>query len=482
MISQWAISMTLDIPPSKTTAAFWGLLATQFLGAFNDNVFKFLVMFLCTDRAKIDRLDDWQGYALVAFASPFVLFSGISGYYGDRYSKTQIIFLSKVLEIVVMALGLLVFWLIEPSQLQLVLLLMVLFAMGAQSTLFGPAKYGILPELFEKQKLPRINGWFLMTTFVAIIGGAAAAGILKDQLSSLMAVQWVCVLIAIVGTLTTLPICPIPAAQPQLKFKPSSLIVDPETRQALRVHPKLWTALLFSSVFWFVGGVFQPSVNAMGTLQYRLSDTETGLLNATTAIGIAVGCAWAGLLSRSRFRASLIRIASAGMVILIACLAIPGDPLTPSVAPVEASVISATSSETGISTTTATEPSTKSAEEWGALTSTQLLRPYVSLTGAALLLIGSGFFAGLYSVPLQVFIQAMAPEHLKGRMIGAMNLVNWVGIVLSGAFYEIGKQILVRVGASPNAIFGSIAIVILLAGVMFPMRDESLDMPAVGHE
>ena len=95
--------------PLTTDSTFWGLLVTQFLGAFNDNVFKFLVMFLCTDRAKANPLDDWQGYALIAFASPFVLFSGISGYLGDRYSKTRIIVLSKVLEIVVMGIGLLVF-------------------------------------------------------------------------------------------------------------------------------------------------------------------------------------------------------------------------------------------------------------------------------------------------------------------------------------------------------------------------------------
>ena len=79
----------LERPPA-TDPTFWGLLVTQFLGAFNDNVFKFLVMFLCTDRAMANPLDDWQGYALIAFGSPFILFSGVCGYLADRYSLTEL--------------------------------------------------------------------------------------------------------------------------------------------------------------------------------------------------------------------------------------------------------------------------------------------------------------------------------------------------------------------------------------------------------
>ena len=447
--------------PLMTDSTFWGLLVTQFLGAFNDNVFKFLVMFLCTDRAKANPLDDWQGYALIAFASPFVLFSGICGYLADRFSKTRIIVLSKLLEIAVMSAGLLVFWLTEPSKLQLGLLIGVLFLMGSHSAFFGPSKYGILPELYAKNRLPGINGIFLMTTFVAIIGGAAAAGALKDWLPNLIWSQGMCVLIAIMGTLTSLPIRKLPPAQPNLRFNPSALFLDPETRATLRVQPKLWTALIYSSVFWFVGGVFQPSVNAIGKLQYGLSDTATGQLSATTAIGIALGSVLAGMLSRSRFRAGLVRVAAVGLMICLGALAIPGERMRV-VAHAEAS-----SSATEV----ASIPIEDEANAKG-----HLRLPFVSLTGAGLLLMGAGLFAGLFAIPLQVYLQAMSPAHLKGRMIGAMNLINWIGIVISGAFYEIGNQVLIRVGASPNAIFGAIAVVILIAAIRFPMQDESLEV------
>ncbi len=447
--------------PLTTDPTFWGLLVTQFLGAFNDNVFKFLVMFLCTDRAKANPLDDWQGYALIAFASPFVLFSGVCGYLADRFSKTRIIVLSKILEIAVMSAGLLVFWLTEPSRLQLGLLIGVLFLMGSHSAFFGPSKYGILPELYAKNRLPGINGIFLMTTFVAIIGGAAAAGALKDWLPNLMWSQGMCVLIAIVGTLTSLPIRRLPPAQPNLRFNPSALFLDPETRATLRVQPKLWTALIYSSVFWFVGGVFQPSVNAIGKLQYGLSDTATGQLAATTAIGIALGSVLAGMLSRSRFRAGLVRVAAVGLMICLGALAIPGKQMQ------------------GVNSANASSTDTEVASipiEDEAKAQPSLRLPFVSLTGAGLLLMGAGLFAGLFAIPLQVYLQAMSPAHLKGRMIGAMNLINWIGIVISGAFYEIGNQVLIRVGASPNAIFGAIAVVILIAAIRFPMQDESLEV------
>ncbi len=452
--------------PLTTDPTFWGLLITQFLGAFNDNVFKFLVMFLCTDRAKANPLDDWQGYALIAFASPFVLFSGVCGYLADRYSKTRIIVLSKVLEIAVMSAGLLVFWLTEPSKLQLRLLIGVLFLMGSHSAFFGPSKYGILPELYAKHRLPGINGVFLMTTFVAIIGGAAAAGALKDALPNLMWSQGMCVLIAIVGTLTALPIRLLPPAQPQLQFNPSAMFLDPETRTALRQQPNLWTALIYSSVFWFVGGVFQPAVNAIGKLQYRLSDTATGQLAATTAIGIAVGSVLAGKLSRSHFRAGLVRIAAVGMMLCLGLLALPGEPLQ-----------SLTLSSVPLTTPESTAISTQD----DAAAGHNLHLPFVSLTGAGLLLTGAGLFAGLFAVPLQVYLQAMSPTHLKGRMLGAMNLINWIGIVIAGAFYKFGNPVLIHLGASPNAIFGAIAVVILIAAIRFPMQDESLDAPPLAE-
>ena len=353
-----------------------------------------------------------------------------------------------------MGAGLLVFWFVEPSKLQLGLLIGVLFLMGMHSTLFGPAKYGILPELYERERLPGINGWFLMTTFLAIIGGVAAAGYLKDVMPRLMDVQWVCVGIAAVGTVTSLLIRRLPAADPQLSFRWSALFIDPETRHSLKQYPMLLTALFYSSIFWFVGGVFQPAVNAMGTVQYRLSDTDTGRFNATTAVGIAIGSALAGKLSKSRFRAGLVRLAAFGLVICLALLGIPGGRVS---VPIERSAPVAVGAQLPIT------PATQ-----------EIQLPMVSLIFSGILLTLAGLFAGLYAVPLQVYLQAKAPEHLKGRMIGAMNFFNWIGIVISAGFYGAGSYLLAKLNLGINMVFLGIALVILIAAMTFSMKEEPL--------
>src|SRR5690606_23623095 len=135
-----------------------------FLGAFNDNLFKQLVLLLCVDLARNDPTQDQQGWAGVCFAVPFILFSGYAGFLSDRNSKRRIVVLAKVAEVLIMAMGLLAF--LSGS---LTALFVVLFLMGTQSAFFGPGKYGILPELLRDEDLPRANGIFLMTTFLAVI-------------------------------------------------------------------------------------------------------------------------------------------------------------------------------------------------------------------------------------------------------------------------------------------------------------------------
>jgi acyl-[acyl-carrier-protein]-phospholipid O-acyltransferase/long-chain-fatty-acid--[acyl-carrier-protein] ligase len=157
--------------------SFWGMTATQFLGAFNDNLFKQLMLLLAIPiGAEAATKADEQGLATMVFALPFILFSGLAGYLSDRYSKRTVILLAKVAEIGIMALGMLAF--LEYGMFGYRGLLVVLFLMGTHSAFFGPGKYGILPELFRQTDLPRANGVILMTTFLAIIFGTASAGVL----------------------------------------------------------------------------------------------------------------------------------------------------------------------------------------------------------------------------------------------------------------------------------------------------------------
>ncbi len=156
--------------------SFWGLAVTQFLGAFNDNLYKQLVLLLAVPVGAAAVLNgqeqkgaDLQGWALFLFSIPFVLWSGFAGYLSDRFSKQPIIWMCKVAEIGISLLALAAFLCYDWSG--MIGTWTVLFLIGTHSAFFGPGKYGILPELFRTRDLATANGIILMSTFLAIIFG-----------------------------------------------------------------------------------------------------------------------------------------------------------------------------------------------------------------------------------------------------------------------------------------------------------------------
>ncbi len=411
--------------PLTQDASFWGLLITQFLGAFNDNVFKQIVLFVCVKQALEQGTSNLQGVAAFAFALPFVLLSGVCGVLADRYSKRGIIVLSKVLEIVVMVLGGLAFWYGS-----LTAMILVLLAMGAQSALFGPSKYGVLPELFRSGDLPQANGWILMTTFVSIILGGILAGQLMVWWSQqLWLASLVCIGIAVAGTLSSLPIRRTAVAHPGLQVTAASLFITADMRRLLRARPALLNVVLASSVFWCVGAIYQLGINDLGILQFKLSEARTAYLAAWAAIGIAIGGSLSGQLSRQRFDARLVYAGLWGMIITLCLLACPGP-----------------------------------------LHGQTLLGIYGSAAALALL----GASAGLFAVPISVYAQTMTPGQQKGQIIGVMNLCNWIGILGAAGVHLLMTRLLTANKLPPNLVF--LAGVLLLGVVAVLYRPVSMDL------
>lgn len=413
-------------PPLMRDPSFWGMTVTQFLGAYNDNLYKEMALLICLDFAGKQGEDPFQGPASIVFAAPFVLFSGFAGFLADRNSKRSIVVLCKFAEIFVMLAGL-----VALTMHWLVPIFVVLFLMGTHSAFFGPAKYGILPEMVRQRDLPRANGIFLMTTFLAIILGFASAGILKNAFADRV---WIassaCVVVAVIGTMTSLLVRPTPIAFPNLRFEPSALAVPTDTRRLLLRDKKLLGVLVATSVFWLIGGViYPPAVNAMAKLQMRLDDQQTGYMAASTGIGIALGCVLAGRLSQGKVRFGLVTAGSWGIIVCLALLAAPGP-----------------------------------------MRGNTLLGQYGSI--AALILLG--MCAGFYTVPLQVFLQARAPEDQKGRIIGTMNLANWIGICLAGGIYWISNVIVSSLAAPPNLTFGLCAVLLLPVAIFYRPTDTEL--------
>src|SRR5712671_1482055 len=194
---------------------FHAFLWTQFLGAFNDNVYKMIVSMRAVHIAAANHQDSsYLSLALAVFVIPFLLFSGYSGHLADVISKRKVLVAVKVLEIFIMLFGLAVFF-----STRIELMLVVLFLMALHSTIFSPAKYGIVPEIVPNEDLSRANGLLEMSTFVAIVLGSSIGTYL---FSIWKGEPWkmgtVCLAIACLGLTTSFRIKRVPAAGATAKF------------------------------------------------------------------------------------------------------------------------------------------------------------------------------------------------------------------------------------------------------------------------
>ncbi len=463
---------TTKVAHPLSNPSFVGYVLTQFLGAFNDNLFKQLMLLLAIptvplaanavadafeapvaevadggieqagggegDAAAGGGGSDLQGVATIVFGIPFVIFGGVAGYLADRFSKRRVIVLSKTAEIVVMGLGLGAF--LASPWIGFSGLWVVMFLMGTQSAFFGPGKYGILPEMMRPNQLARANGIVLMTTFIAIIFGTALAGPLKDlvtpagldQLAAarhLWVASLVCIGVAIAGTLVSLLIHPVAAAAPRLGFSTEYLVVPKPMRGLLRRDRPLVLALAASCVFWLIAGLAVQAVNSLCKVQLSLSDTATSLLVALISIGIAIGGVTAGWLCRSGSHQRVIRI---GMWGVVGCCA----------------VLSITLPGIGL---------------------------LVGRWGLPIVLILLGAAAAFFSIPIQVFLQARPPAELKGRMIAVMNQANFFAIVMSGAVYLALDRLVIAMDWPRSAIFAAMALLFLPVAIFYRLDPQATE-------
>lgn len=460
-----------SLPPLYHDRSFWGMTLTQFLGAFNDNLFKQLVLLLSIIPAAGaiaagEDAEDRQGVANIIFAVPFILTTGFAGFLSDRYGKRGIVVICKVAEIVVMGAGAVAFIMYArmegaPPQMRLLGLYVVLFFMAAQSGFFGPAKYGILPEMLRPSDLPRANGLMLTTTFVAIILGQFLAGILLEYFPGQL---WVgsttCVAIAVVGTLTSLWVRKLPPAVPNLKFEPSALVVPTDMRALLRRDRLLLMAVLVSSVFWMLAGMVTPAVNALGKIEHGVGNDQTSYLLAIVSVGIAIGGALGGVLSGGNVDFRVLRIGAFGMLASLVLLGVPTWGAADE-RPVMESAAAGNARETEIA---------PSGDLPGIGESPQLL----GYLGSMAVLMVLGVFTGFFAIPLQVYMQSRPPDDKKGRMIAVMNLANWIGIVLSGVLYSALVAVIEGLRWPRCTMFLFISMLMLPIALLYHPKSETL--------
>jgi MFS family permease len=431
-------SQANDRPPLLKDRSFWGLAVTQFLGAFNDNLYKQMMLLMAIPGvAMAFKGGDRQGWATALFSLPFVLLSSYAGFLSDRYSKSRIIVLCKFAEIGITILAILAF--LFYGDLGDWGTWSVLLLMGIHSTFFGPGKYGILPELFRKQDAPRANGLILMSTFLAIILGVVLAGVIKDLLvvknadgsedfSRLWIGSLVCTGVAVIGTLCSMFIRTTPPAQPDARLVVEDFVASEPIKKLLFTDRPLLLAIIVSSIFWLIGGIVMPVVNAMGKVQMALaSDGAVSVLTGGLAIGIILGAVSANVLLKKMNPTTQVRL---GMSIMIVSMVILGFWL----------------------------PGGK---------------PMLGYAGSLIFLVLAGIGAAVFVIPLQVFLQQRPPAELKGRMIATMNFANFVGILLAGPLYQLFLFLVSALGWPVSSVFWIMSLMLLPCALLYRLPTDS---------
>jgi acyl-[acyl-carrier-protein]-phospholipid O-acyltransferase / long-chain-fatty-acid--[acyl-carrier-protein] ligase len=402
----------------KWQRGFWSLIATQFQGAFNENGLKNLVIFLilAMNLGKEDR-DRLVLIVGALFSAPFILFSMTGGYLADRFSKRSVTIGTKFFEVAVILFA--AFALMRQD---LHLALAAVFLASTQAALFGPSKYGLLPELLPPKLLSWGNGILELGTFLALIAGSVTGAFLADVFRGRQVFSGAVFLsLSLLGLLFSLGITRVPAADPLKKFR-ANFLGDLWTQgKLIRGDRVLWLAVVGNTYFWFLGALLQFDIIIYGQDVLKISSTHNGILQASIAVGIGVGSLAAGFLSAGKIEYGLIPLGALGMTLL------------------------------------------------GILLSTHGL----SFQSVLLLLAGLGFAGGFFIVPINALIQHRPEENKKGGVIAAANLLSFVGIGAASGVYFVLTHYL-HLGPAAIFLWASLATLAATAYVLYLLPDAML--------
>jgi 1-acyl-sn-glycerol-3-phosphate acyltransferase len=384
---------------------FW----TQFLGAGNDNVFKFAFTILVTFHAAEFGGGDPRTAAFLigaVFIAPFVIFSASAGQLADKLEKSFLIRMVKNLEIAIMVVAAAGFVTHAVT-----LLYGATFLMGLHSTLFGPVKYAYLPQHLRDHELVGGNGLVEMGTFVAILLGTMAGGVLAaipGQGPTLVA--GACVLIAVAGRIASGFVPASPASDPGLAVNWNPLSETWINLRLARGNRSVFLSMLGISWLWFFGATFLTSFSPFAKDVLGGNEAVVTLLLGVFSLGIGAGSLLCERLSGHKVEIGLVPFGSIGMTIFAVDLYAATHAMRAG-APAGVAAFLAASAH------------------WRVLVDLFLL----------------AMFAGFYSVPLYALIQTRCEPSHRARIIAANNIVNAVFMIasslLAGALLSNGFTI-----------------------------------------
>ncbi len=400
-----------------TSKRFLPYFCTQFLGAFNDNVYRYAFAILITYFLAKDSQGVMVNAALIAFILPFFLFGAIAGQLADKYEKAWLIRKIKLAEIIIMLCGCVALYFQNVYA-----MLGVLFLLGAQSAFFGPIKYSILPQHVGDHEIVNANAYVEAGTFIAILLGQILGGALGEKLEYLNYLMFSIVGFAVIGWLSAGLIPKAPAASPDLKLSLNIPKKTVEIIQMARRNDKVFKSILANSWFWFVGSVILTMFPIFAVDVLSGNPKVAILLLATFTIGIAGGslaCAW---ISRGNVEVGLVPIGGLGISFFAWQLGRSEIPASD-----------------GLRTL-----------------SEVLVTPGAPWAIGTLIFIA--FFSGLFIVPLYTYMQTRSEESERSRVIAVNNILNSLFMVAAGGL----GILLVSLGFDVLQIFKIVALLNLL--------------------
>ena len=380
---------------------FSAMFFTQFLGAFNDNIFKQALILVLTYSAASQlgvAVSILNNLAAMLFILPYFLFSALAGQIADKYEKSKLTRLTKLLEFIIMviaAVGFVFEW--------YALLFVALFLMGTQSTFFGPIKYAYLPQAMKKDELVGANGLFQMGTSLAILLGMIIAGVLTQLSQSLYWISAVVLMVAISGYWAARSIPNMPAMQPSLKINWNIFTTSAAAIRYLYSMPFLFFVILGNSWFWFYGATFLTQTPELSKIILQGDESVVIFLLTLFSVGVSIGSLLCKTLTKNQVSLRLLPFGIAGLSIF---------------------AIDLYFSLSGLSITTSN----------GILLGMSELLHVAGSWRVFADLFFLGFSGGLYIVPLYASMQAYAPKSHRARIVGANNIFNAIFMVSSAIF------------------------------------------------
>ncbi|MBZ5527938.1 MAG: MFS transporter [Acidobacteriia bacterium] len=400
----------------RSLRGFWMLTITQFQGAFSDNALRWLIGFLVLQAGLPRERRDFLFVLVVPllFSLPFIFFSIPGGYFADRHSKRTITVRTKFLELGIMGYAA---WALAGGH--LIYAGVALFLVCSQAAIFGPTKYGLLPELLPLRRLSWGNGIIELTTFLAAILGTLAGGLLAHHFAGRQLYSGMLLIaLSVAGIASSLGIPRLRAADPYREFSWNWAGNLLRVVRAMGRDRFLITAVTANTFFWFLASLLLLNIVLFSTDVLRVDEVHSSYLLAGLSLGIGVGSFAAGYAARERIAHGMI---------LPAMMAISGLSLL-------------------------------------------LAWPGLGFAAVLWLLVALGVSAGFFAVPVNALIQARPAREEKGRMIAAANLLSFVGIALQ----PVAQYGMLRLGhPAPGHVFVIAAgITVVMAGVLWGMLPE----------